>query len=291
VKVEEMPVGPEVRNEQQISCWVANMPVLDRSMFLRWAVWSHHAGQLGIQAWKMQLLANQAEQDGRAPDFTNLAGVEIALYHVRMGRMIDPDLAMREQDVQPGDVLVLIPAEGEMAQNIADAVRAQSFPTSIPSDAPFDRMTHQQLMQWKHEAAEREEDRAVMRQMKTTNITIGNHNTFTESPVVIADHIQSSFNTIADSSASDALKEILERLVLDVNEASKIASVEDAEAMGRDVKVLTEELTSRKPRRQWYEISVEGLRQAAVNIGEVGKPLLETLTKLAPIAAKLFAPA
>lgn len=113
-------------------------------------------------------------------------------------------------------------------------------------------------------------------------IHIGNNNTLT-APITIADQIENSFNLLARSETGPDLKQLLEQLLNQVNEISKAISKEDAESMARDAESLSKEVTSSKPRRKWYEISIEGLKQAALNIGEIGKPLLETVAKLLPL--------
>ncbi len=120
-------------------------------------------------------------------------------------------------------------------------------------------------------------------------INIGSGATVT-APVIIADRIESSFNTVTNSSVNDEVKTLLEQLIKQVNEVSKskATSTDVAEAMARDVETLSKEVTSSKPRRQWYEISSDGLKQAAINIGEVGKPVLETVAKLMPLLLRFF---
>jgi hypothetical protein len=118
-------------------------------------------------------------------------------------------------------------------------------------------------------------------------INIGNNATV-NAPVVIAEHIQNSFNAIKDSSAGDDVKQLLEHLILQVNEASKAAPGEATESMARDVETLSKEVASASPRKKWYELSIDGLKEAAVAVGEVGKPILETVGKLAPMLAQLF---
>jgi hypothetical protein len=53
--------------------------------------------------------------------------------------------------------------------------------------------------------------------------------------------------------------------------------------MGRDLATLSEEMASPKPRRQWYELSIEGLKEAAQAVGDVGKPILKAAIELCAI--------
>ena len=105
-------------------------------------------------------------------------------------------------------------------------------------------------------------------------------------PIVIADSIENSFNALAKSNLDNDTKALLEQLLEAINEINKQATpehVESAVSMARDVENLVKEAMSAKPRRQWYEVSIEGLKQAAINIGEVATPVLKIVGKLIPL--------
>jgi hypothetical protein len=53
--------------------------------------------------------------------------------------------------------------------------------------------------------------------------------------------------------------------------------------MARDAEALLKEATSSQPRRRWYEVSLEGLKEAAKNIGEIADPVLGIVQKLMPL--------
>jgi hypothetical protein len=99
-------------------------------------------------------------------------------------------------------------------------------------------------------------------------------------PVTIADSIEGSFNVIKASSADDALKQLLEELTAAVAEAAHSASPEQAAEMARDIETLAAEATSAAPRRKWCQLSIDGLREAAHALGEIGTPILDVTTKL-----------
>jgi hypothetical protein len=116
-------------------------------------------------------------------------------------------------------------------------------------------------------------------------IEIGN-NTQISAPIVIADSIEDSFHTLAKSEINDETKDLFERLLKAVNDINKQVppdNAESAESMAREAADLIKEATSPKPRRRWYEVSIEGLKQAATNIGEVAAPVLEIVGKLSPL--------
>ena len=105
-------------------------------------------------------------------------------------------------------------------------------------------------------------------------------------PIVIADTIESSFNTLMESAVDDDIKTLLAQLLREVTAVSKKApqdKAEEAETMVRDTEALTKEVASSKPRRRWYEVSLDGLKQAAINIGEIAKPVLDIVGRLRPL--------
>jgi hypothetical protein len=58
---------------------------------------------------------------------------------------------------------------------------------------------------------------------------------------------------------------------------------DEAKMMARDAETLVKEATSSKPRRRWYEVSLDGLKEAAITIGEIAIPVLNILSKLRPL--------
>ncbi len=123
----------------------------------------------------------------------------------------------------------------------------------------------------------------MTRQEKVINI--GNNNTIT-APLVIADSIENSFNTLKDAQVDDEVKNLMQELLKTISEVStKIPSdkLNDAETMTRTAETLVKEATSTNPRREWYEVSLKGLKQAAINIGELAVPVLNIVAKITPL--------
>ena len=118
-------------------------------------------------------------------------------------------------------------------------------------------------------------------------INIGNNNTI-NAPIAIADHIENSFNAVGASKVGDDVKMLLQDLIKHINEVAKSAPKEVGQEMARDVETLAKEVVSPTPRRKWYELSIDGLKEAAVKIGDLGKPILETTGKLLPLLLNLF---
>jgi uncharacterized protein YjbI with pentapeptide repeats len=104
------------------------------------------------------------------------------------------------------------------------------------------------------------------------NVSVGNINQ------VAANTISNAFNTVVQSSAPQELKVELEKLNQAVAEMVKRLPEEKQREVAQDLKTLTDEATSGSPRQKWYELSAQGLMEAAEALGEVAKPVI-TITK------------
>ncbi len=118
-------------------------------------------------------------------------------------------------------------------------------------------------------------------------ITIGPGTQIT-APVVVAEQIERSFNQIARPSLDGGAKTLLEQLLKQVAEIAKTAPAQISVELADNAESLSKEVARTKPRRKWYELSVEGLKEAAAAVGEVGKPILETIAKLLPLLIALW---
>lgn len=93
---------------------------------------------------------------------------------------------------------------------------------------------------------------------------------------VVAHTISDSFNKIKQSDAPDELKLKLEELNKAVAEMCKQLPEEKQKEVVQDLKVLTDEATSKTPRKKWYDLSAEGLIEAAKAVGEIATPVITT---------------
>ena len=125
----------------------------------------------------------------------------------------------------------------------------------------------------------------VVMEQKTISIGAG---ATVNAPVVMADRIENSFNTLAAAKTDENVKALMEDLLRQVAEAGNAMPKETADELARDAETLTKEVTSTAPRRKWYEFSIENIKQAAIAVGEVGEPILKTAGKLLPLLIALF---
>lgn len=56
-----------------------------------------------------------------------------------------------------------------------------------------------------------------------------------------------------------------------------------AKQVARDLENLVAEATSPEPRKQWWQLNIDGLKKAAQGIGEIGKPVLQLAVLLVPL--------
>lgn len=118
------------------------------------------------------------------------------------------------------------------------------------------------------------------------SITFGDnttvHGNFT---VTVAETIQRSFNGAAESNAPDDLKEELKTLAMQVAEMVKQLPPQQGEQAARDLEALTQEAISPQPRRKWYELSGEGLIEAATTVGKIAAPVISTVRTILTLLA------
>ena len=105
-----------------------------------------------------------------------------------------------------------------------------------------------------------------------TTITLGNVSVSGDFNLVTAKKIENSFNKAA-SATDAALGDALKALSMQVAELVKQLPPETKEAAARDLETLTDEATSKAPRKAWYELSAQGLIDAAKTVAAMAGPI------------------
>jgi len=126
------------------------------------------------------------------------------------------------------------------------------------------------------------EIKAEVMNMSQISVTLGN-DVVIKGDFVVANKIKDSFNKVDSSNVQEDLKEILKNLTTTVGQLTEQLPKEQAEQVVNDLQVIMNEATSSKPRRRWWELSVEGIKEAALTVGIIGKPVLTCLEKLIPL--------
>jgi hypothetical protein len=120
----------------------------------------------------------------------------------------------------------------------------------------------------------------------SVNVTLGDGSVI-HGDFVVANSIRDSFNRAKEASGSDELRALLERLSSQVGSMLEKLDAEDAKKTADALETLTKEATREKPRREWWELSLKGLTDAAKSVKEIGRPIIETAGLLIPILTQL----
>src|SRR5262249_8048245 len=122
-------------------------------------------------------------------------------------------------------------------------------------------------------------------QMHTT-IQIGNVSVTGDFSVVTAKNIQESFNKTSQSTVDAELREKLCALTVEVGKLAAKLPKDEADRVSQDLQTLTAEATSKAPRKKWYDLSAEGLLEAAKTVADMAAPVTTAvravLASLAP---------
>jgi hypothetical protein len=110
--------------------------------------------------------------------------------------------------------------------------------------------------------------------------------------VNLAEYMENVSNVVNQnlhkSGASPNIEALVKKLTQQIQELvkpelAKKVDPQQTQQMGNDLETLSKELANPQPRRKWYQLSLEGIKEAATTIGEVGAPILETVKALWPL--------
>jgi len=85
------------------------------------------------------------------------------------------------------------------------------------------------------------------------------------------------------ASGPSEIETLLKQLHVEVGRIAKELPPEKAEEAAADLETLTQEATKEKPRRRWWELSAEGIIDAAKSVGQVGVTAIALIEKLLPL--------
>lgn len=113
----------------------------------------------------------------------------------------------------------------------------------------------------------------IIETQMNTKIQMGTVTVTGDFNVVTAQNIQNSFNKAANAGVKDELKESLKALAQKVAELVTQLPMEKAEGVSKDLAVLTSEAISKEPRKAWYDLSADGLLEAAKTVAGMTAPV------------------
>jgi hypothetical protein len=109
--------------------------------------------------------------------------------------------------------------------------------------------------------------------LMNTSIQLGTVNVTGDFNLVTATNIQNSFNKAANAEVDARVKDRLRELALQVANLANQLPSEDAERVSKDLEALTSEAVSKKPRKEWYELSAKGIIEAAKAVAAMAGPV------------------
>lgn len=109
--------------------------------------------------------------------------------------------------------------------------------------------------------------------IKMTTITISDIQVDGNFNVAVAERIENSFNNTMSTDVSDDLKTAIKNLGVEVANLARELPEEQAEQVSRDFEVLALEAVAKNPRQKWYELSADGLIEAARTVAAMTGPL------------------
>jgi hypothetical protein len=102
---------------------------------------------------------------------------------------------------------------------------------------------------------------------------------------IVATTIQDAFKTIQGGAAAPNLKAELERLCKEVDVLMPHVPEPKRADVQQDLTALVQEASKEKPRQKWYELSADGLLEAAKACGDLAAPVIATVTKIVALLA------
>jgi hypothetical protein len=118
--------------------------------------------------------------------------------------------------------------------------------------------------------------------MTKISVTLGD-GTIIHGDLVVANSIKDSFHKASSANIPENLKALLKELALATGKMSEVLPEDKAKQVSRDLETLTAEATSKTPRRQWWQLSLDGIKEAATAVGAIGQPVLEVASKIVPL--------
>lgn len=109
--------------------------------------------------------------------------------------------------------------------------------------------------------------------LMNTNIQLGPVTVSGDFTLVTATNIQNSFNKVANADVDAELKEKLKLMTVEVANLVQKLTPDDAEKVSKDLGTLTAEAVSKNPRKEWYELSAQGIVEAAKTVAEMAGPV------------------
>lgn len=90
-------------------------------------------------------------------------------------------------------------------------------------------------------------------------------------------------NTVQQSQASDDVKQLLEQLLNEIKGLNGKIPDQAIQTLSEESETLITETTKEQPRKKYLDLSLEGIKEAALALGEIAAPILAIAEKLSPL--------
>ncbi|MCP4711449.1 MAG: hypothetical protein GY869_22745, partial [Planctomycetes bacterium] len=146
--------------------------------------------------------------------------------------------------------------------------------------------TRQQLEDSRQKYADMKEITNILAQKQSTHIgelkmlNVGRDMNATGSTLNWGNIIGDVTNTVNNANTSDDIKDLLKSLAEQLQPIGEQLPQKEAEQLADDLQALTKEATKETPRKKWWELSVEGIKDAVTAVGVTAKPVLDILKQL-----------
>ncbi len=90
-------------------------------------------------------------------------------------------------------------------------------------------------------------------------------------------------NNLAESNADNEVKNLIKALSKEIESVASKADPAQVKKLGKNLEALSKEAATDEPDRQWYEVSLTGIMDAAKAVGSAAEPVLKIAKKLAAI--------
>lgn len=139
-----------------------------------------------------------------------------------------------------------------------------------------------------------QEERRAIKQFLTIKVEEGGtlksqhiHISGSRNIVTIAEYMSNVSTTVNNNMMEYDRDPEIKYLIKQLNEAIKVvapnADPSHIKKMGKNLEALSNEISSDEPEREWYEVSLKGLKEAAKAVGEVATPIIDIINKLSPL--------
>lgn len=117
-------------------------------------------------------------------------------------------------------------------------------------------------------------------------VSVGNGNSI-QGDFIVGTTIQDSFNQIQQSPAGQELKEKLALLCRQVEEMAKQLPAKKRKVVSQALSSFVSEASKEAPRKKWYELSAEGLLDAAKACAGIASPVISTVKDVLSLLSRI----